>query len=197
VTAGTKLAREGAASWPDERLVSECLKGNEQAWSALIDKYKNLIYSIPVKMGMHDEAADIFQAVCLDLLADLPRLREPRALPKWLMQACYHKCLQVRRKSQQHVTAAETDVEAIPADAEQAPLPDHMLCELEKEQMVRDALTELSPRCERMVRMLFFENPPRPYQEIARELDLATGSIGFVRGRCLEKLKKYLEKMGF
>jgi len=63
--------------------------------------------------------------------------------------------------------------------------------------MVRDALVELSPRCERMVRMLFFENPPRPYQEIARELDLATGSLGFIRGRCLEKLKKQLEKMGF
>jgi RNA polymerase sigma factor (sigma-70 family) len=197
VTAGTKLAREGAASWPDERLISECLKGNEQAWSALIDKYKNLIYSIPVKMGMQDEAADIFQAVCLDLLSDLPRLREPRALPKWLMQACYHKCLHYRRKSQKHLAAPEADAEGIAADVENAPLPDHMLCEVEKEQMVRDALTELSPRCERMVRMLFFENPPRPYQEIARELDLATGSIGFIRGRCLEKLKKYLEKMGF
>ncbi len=194
---GTKLARDGAASWPDERLVSECLNGNEQAWSALIDKYKNLIYSIPVKMGMHDEAADIFQAVCLDLLADLPRLREPRALPKWLMQACYHKCLQYRRKSQKHLVAPETDGADIAADTEHAPLPEQLLVELEKEQMVRDALMELSPRCERMVRMLFFENPPRPYQEIARELDLATGSIGFIRGRCLEKLKKYLEKMGF
>jgi RNA polymerase sigma factor (sigma-70 family) len=197
VIGGTKLAREGAASWCDERLVSECLNGNEQAWSALVDKYKNLIYSIPVKMGMHDEAADIFQAVCLDLLADLPRLREPRALPKWLMQACYHKCLQYRRKSDKHLVAPEADAAEIAADAEHAHLPEQMLVELEKEQMVRDALTELSPRCERMVRMLFFENPPRPYQEIARELDLATGSIGFIRGRCLEKLKKYLEKMGF
>jgi len=197
VIGGTKLAREGAASWSDEGLVTECLNGNEQAWSALIDKYKNLIYSIPVKMGMHEDAADIFQAVCLDLLSDLPRLREPRALPKWLMQACYHKCLQYRRKSETHLAASEADAEDIPADGEHASLADHMLCELEKEQMVRDALTELSPRCERMVRMLFFENPPRPYQEVARELDLATGSIGFIRGRCLEKLRKLLEKMGF
>jgi RNA polymerase sigma factor (sigma-70 family) len=197
VIGGTKLAREGAVSWSDERLVAECLNHNEQAWSALIDKYKNLIYSIPIKMGMHDEAADIFQAVCLDLLSDLPRLREPRALPKWLMQACYHKCLQHRRKSQQNPTAPEDAAERLATDADHTFLPDRVLAELEKEQMVRDALTELSPRCERMVRMLFFENPPRPYQEIARELDLATGSIGFIRGRCLEKLKKQLEKMGF
>ena len=192
----TRFAREGATSWSDERLVSECLKGNEQGWCALIDKYKNLIYSIPVKMGMYDEAADIFQAVCLDLLSDIHRLREPRSLPKWLMQTCYHKCLQYRRKAQQH-RARETEAEEIPAQTERASVPDHMLYELEKEQMVRDALCELSPRCERLVRMLFFENPPRPYQEIARELDLATGSIGFIRGRCLDKLKKQLEKMGF
>ena len=192
-----KLQLERPTAAGDEQLIKQCLKGNQAAWSALIDKYKNLIYSIPVKMGMYDDAADIFQAVCLDLLSDLPRLREPRALPKWLMQACYHKCLQYRRKSEKLRAASESDAEDIPTDAEHASLPDHMLCELEKEQIVRDALIELSPRCERMVRMLFFENPPRPYQEIARELNVATGSIGFIRGRCLDKLKKQLEKMGF
>lgn len=190
-----KSAREGAGSWCDERLVSECLNGNEQAWSALINKYKNLIYSIPVKLGMYEEAADIFQAVCLDLLSDLPQLREPRALPKWLMQACYHKCLQHRRKAGKYVSDSAAETEELPASSES--LPDNLLCDLEKEQMVRDALAELSPRCERMVRMLFYETPPRPYEEVARELKLATGSIGFIRGRCLEKLKKQLEKMGF
>ena len=192
---GAKPAREGMASWPDDRLVPECVKGNEQAWSALIDKYKNLIYSIPIKLGIHDEAADIFQAVCLDLLFDLPRIREPRALPKWLMQACYHKCVQHRRKSERYVAAGENIADTLPADGDQ--LPETLLCELEKEQMVRHALTELNPRCEQMIRMLFFEVPPRPYEAIARELDLATGSIGFIRGRCLDKLKKQLEKMGF
>ena len=189
-----KPQRERQALWPDDHLVSECLKRNEQAWSALIDKYKNLIYSIPVKLGMYEEAAEIFQAVCVDLLADLPKLREPRALPKWLMQVCYHKCLQHRRKTENQVP--------LPDDADlpllgEEPLPEDLIAQLQHEQMVRDAVSDLSPRCERLVRMLFFENPPRPYGEIAKELDLATGSIGFIRGRCLTKLKKQLEKMGF
>lgn len=191
-----KLARDQQLSWSDERLVAECLQGNEQAWAALIDKYKNLIYSIPVKMGMYDDAADIFQAVCLDLLTDLPGLREPRALPKWLMQTCYHKCLHYKRKAERCAPAPDEDA-AVGAAEAQSTLPETMLFELEKEQMVRDALTELSPRCERMVRMLFFETPARPYHEVARELGLATGSIGFIRGRCLDKLRKQLEKMGF
>jgi RNA polymerase sigma factor (sigma-70 family) len=195
VTVGVKLQRERQASWSDERLVSECLKGNEQAWSALIDKYKNLIYSIPIKLGLYEEAPEIFQAVCVDLLVDLRKLREPRALPKWLMQVCYHKCLQHRRKTENQVPLA--DNEDLPLSNEQSPLPEDLLGQLQHEQMVRDAVAELSPRCRRLVRMLFFENPPRPYQEIAKELDLATGSIGFIRGRCLGKLKQQLEKMGF
>lgn len=191
-----KMARDRQLSWPDERLVAECVKGNEQAWSALIDKYKNLIYSVPIKLGMYEEAADLFQAVCVDLLTDLPRLREPRALPKWLMQTCYHKCLQYRRKAEKQPLADDSDVTDLVTDHESV-LPENMLCELEKEQMVRDALTELSPRCDRLIRMLFFETPARPYDEIAQDLGLATGSIGFIRGRCLEKLRKQLEKMGF
>ena len=196
MNSAVKLQREREAQWPDERLVSECLKGNQEAWSALIDKYKNLIYSIPIKLRMYEDAADIFQAVCIDLLAGLPNLRDPKALPKWLMQACYHKCLQYRRRSEKHTSLTNDGGEELQLISED-PLPERMLAELEKEQIVRDAIVELNPRCEQMVRMLFFENPPRPYEEVARELKLATGSIGFIRGRCLQKLRKHLEKMGF
>lgn len=198
MSVATQLQPERGEYWSDERLVSECRKGSEQAWSALIDKYKNLIYSIPVKLGMYEDAADIFQAVCLDLLSDLSRLKEPRALPKWLMQTCYRKCLQYRRRAERHVPFAENhDGAAAAVTDEQSPVPEDLIAQLEKEQGLRDALAQLSPRCERMVRMLFFELPPRPYQEIARELDLANGSIGFIRGRCLAKLRTQLEKMGF
>ncbi|HJT70069.1 MAG TPA: sigma-70 family RNA polymerase sigma factor [Terriglobales bacterium] len=191
-----KLQRERQPQWTDERLVSECLKGNQEAWSALIDKYKNLIYSVPIKLRMYDDAADIFQAVCVDLLTGLPKLREPKALPKWIMQASYHKCLQYRKRAERTSPLTDEKGEDLPLVSGQ-PLPERMLAELQKEQMVRDSIAQLPDRCEQMVKMLFFENPPRPYQDVARELGIATGSIGFIRGRCLQKLRKQLEKLGF
>jgi hypothetical protein len=48
-----------------------------------------------------------------------------------------------------------------------------------------------------MIELLFFEQPPTPYHEVARRLKLATGSIGFIRGRCLQGLKKILAESGF
>jgi RNA polymerase sigma factor (sigma-70 family) len=181
----------------DERLVEQCLKGDQEAWSALIDKYKNLIYSIPVKLGMYQDAPDIFQAVCVELLKELPRLREPRALPKWLMRTCYHRCLHHRKNAEKQVPLSENEVEKQLGSDSAPALPEEMLVQLEREQALRTAIAALPARCERIIRMLFFEIPPRPYQEISRQLDLATGSTGFIRGRCLSRLRKQLQKMGF
>jgi len=196
VSVAAKLKPERQKFQTDERLVADCLRGNQQAWAALVDKYKNLIYSIAIKLNMYDDAGDIFQAVCLDLLTDLPHLREARALPKWLMQTCYHNCLQYRRRAERHVPFEE-EAENSRVESSAAALPEEMLAQLQREQAVRDVMSQLSPRCEQMIRMLFFETPPRPYANIASELGLATGSIGFIRGRCLARLKKQLEKMGF
>ena len=190
----TAAAQSDRVAWSDERLVAACRGGDSDAWAALIDKYKNLIYSIPVKHGLHQEAGDIFQSVCLDLLSELPRLREPKAIAKWLIQTCYHKCLASRRRSERHVELGEEDDATQPAAA---PVPEEMLAEVQREQAVRDALSSLPERCERMVRMLFYQDPPLPYDEVARQLGIATGSVGFIRGRCLTRLRKQLSKMGF
>ena len=192
---GTAARQQRTQHADDEQLIKRCLLGEAEAWSALIDKYKNLIYSIPVKFGMHQDANDIFQAVCVDLFAELPRLREHRALPKWLIQTCYHKCLHHQRLANRLV---DLDPEIVETQGNNAPpLPEQMLVQLEQEQLLRETLTAMPDRCERLIRMLFFEVPVRPYDEIARELGLATGSIGFIRGRCLAQLRKQLEKRGF
>src|SRR5262249_39864886 len=135
-------------------------------------------------------------AVCIDLMSELPNLREHRALPKWLMQTCYHRCLQQRRVEGRHVEFEPEHEEQALGDVD-APLPEQMLVQLEQEQLLRDVVGEMPDRCEQMIRMLFFETPPRPYDDVAKELGLATGSIGFIRGRCLAQLRRELEKKGF
>jgi RNA polymerase sigma factor (sigma-70 family) len=192
------LRRGGpAVTWSDERLVAACLAGNEQAWSALVDKYKNLIYSIPLKYGaMPEDAADVFQSVCVDLLTELPRIRESAALRGWLMTVTANRMFHWKRKQQRRAEQELTDFdrdERATAD----PLAPAMIEEIEREQMVRDAVAGLAPRCREMIRLLFYEEPPVPYRELAQRLGLATGSIGFIRGRCLRRLARALTKAGF
>jgi RNA polymerase sigma factor (sigma-70 family) len=179
----------------DRELVAACLSGDEQAWSELIDRYNRLIYSIPLKQGLsRDEAADIFQAVCLDLVAELSRVRDPQALPAWLIQTTLHKVSKWRRRNDRYVPDEGTHTENAPAP--QADMPDAFIRDVQHTQAVRDAVAALSERCQRMVHMLFFETPARPYKDVASALGVATGSIGFLRGRCLDRLRSTLEEIG-
>jgi RNA polymerase sigma factor (sigma-70 family) len=185
----TKSARE------DEVLVRECLKGNKLAWSALIDKYRSLIFSIPMKRGFSaEDANEIFQSVCLTLLNEISDLREPRALAAWLIRSTSHQCLGLRRKQRRFV-GEEVDENQQVEDPDR--LPDKLLQELEREQILREVISEQSPECTRLIKLLFFETPPIPYAEAARHLGLATGSIGATRGRCLEKLRQALDRRKF
>lgn len=179
----------------DRELVASCLSGDEQAWRELIDRYNRLIFSIPLKQGLsRDEAADIFQAVCLDLVAELPRLRDPQALPAWLIQTTLHKVSKWRRRNDRYVPHEGTQIEDAPAP--DADMPDALIREAQQTQALRDAVAALSDRCQRMVHMLFFETPARPYKDVASQLGVATGSIGFLRGRCLDRLRSALEGIG-
>jgi RNA polymerase sigma factor (sigma-70 family) len=180
----------------DERLVGQCLEGDENAWASILDRYKRLIYSIAIKYGLTvEDANDIFQDVCVELLVALPRLREPRALPKWLAQVTVHKCAHQKRLANRQSIAAHSETLDVVADS--ADRSDQVLLEVEREQVLRDAVTGLSPRCRQLIQALFYETPPRPYREIARALNLASGSIGFIRGRCLGRLRSELYKNGF
>ena len=193
--ARTKASAKPEAKWNDTRLVKECLSGDEAAWAQLIDKYKALIYSIPIKYNLPpQEAADVFQSTCVELLVRLPELREPRALPKWLMQVAHHECYRVKRLSKRVVSR---DSEENSPEPEVPPVAEGLVQQTQEEQMLREAIAVLTPQCRRLVEMLFFESPSRPYAEVAAELGLALGSIGFTRQKCMERLRRQLEELGF
>lgn len=183
--------------WPDARLIRECLDGNERAWSALIDKYKNLIYSVPIRWGLPQaDASDIFQSVIADLLTELGDLRDTNALPTWLVRVAAHKCMRRKREQMREVGHGREEPGPEFSTATERTLED-LLDDARREQILREALYGASLQCRDLIRMLFFEAPTRPYAEVAASLGVAVGSIGFVRRKCLERLRKFLEGSGF
>lgn len=180
------------AAWEDERLVQACLQGKSAAWEALLQKYKRLIYGIPFRYGATaEDAEDIFQNVCLELYDELPRLRNAGALRGWLVTVTSRHSL---RWKQNRLRRGEQDLESA---AEPAAEEEPAIETLERGQLVHEALRQLPARCQQLLELLFFEDPPRPYEQVAKALGLAIGSIGFIRGRCMEKLRKGLEEAGF
>jgi RNA polymerase sigma factor (sigma-70 family) len=199
MTSGTVQRGEGPTSahrgWSDARLVQACVDGDQIAWATLIERYKHLIYSVPFKYrAAPEDAADIFQAVCLELFTALPRLRKIDSLRSWLLTVAAHQCFHWKQRQRKRVDR-EQELEDADAVAD-APLAPEVQAALERDQTVRDTVRQLPPRCQELVRLLFFEETPVAYKDVAARLGLATGSIGFIRGRCLKRLQRLLEDAG-
>ena len=91
--------------WDDGRLIQACRDGDQEAWSVLIHRYRRLIYSIPARYGAQPaDAADIFQAVCLELYAELPRLRKVESLRSWLISVTAHQAFHWKRRAVKRVS---------------------------------------------------------------------------------------------
>jgi RNA polymerase sigma factor (sigma-70 family) len=176
-----------------QQLVKAAGRGDEASWSALIDRYAPLVVTVINRFGLsRADAADVNQTVWLRLVEHLDRLREPEALPMWIVQTTRHECLRVLRASRQTWlfdpldSTAENYVGAAAAadDAD----PDEELLRAERHQALRDAYAELPSQCQRLVSLLLAD-PPLSYEEIGGRLGIPVGSVGPTRGRCVHKLR--------
>jgi RNA polymerase sigma factor (sigma-70 family) len=186
-----------APSITDEKLVGKCLQGDETAWAELVERYKNYVYSIIVRSGIDaGSAADVFQYVWLDVCKDLSKLRKQGAFRPWLTSVTLHRCYRWKdRKAREMIGQAELRSEAADAAASEVVEEPLWVGEIERQQLVRDGLRRLTSRCRELIRQLFFVQPSKPYAELASHLGVATGSIGFIRGRCLKRLRSVIRRL--
>lgn len=185
-------------SYSDPALCELCLAGSQEAWEVLLTRYQNLIYSIPLKFHLNeDEAADIFQAVALDLYTSLEKLRQRERLQPWLISVTRHSCLRYKEKRELEPLSAEemeAVVEALPDPRGEA---EQWLLEVEEENILRQTIARASRRCQELILWLFYSDPVPQYREVAERLGVAKDSVGFIRERCLKKLRALLGKAGF
>ena len=57
-TSALRHRLRGRPTRPTRGSCGQCLEGDKEAWSTLLDRYKRLIYSIPVKYGLSDRRGD-------------------------------------------------------------------------------------------------------------------------------------------
>ena len=185
----------GLAEEDDATLVARCRRGEAAAWEALVHRYQRLVYAIARRVGQDEHAAaDIFQTVFARLLVHLPRIADPQRLQAWIVTTAKREALLALRRGQRTVSMTRVDDGGDDAPefdvADDSPLPEDVLADLQQQELVRRALDRLDARCRELLRMLFRDDDDKlPYEEVAQRLRMSVGSIGPTRARCLAKLR--------
>jgi RNA polymerase sigma factor (sigma-70 family) len=182
------------AKLTDADLVARCLDEDDEAWAALVRRYQRLIASITRKFRLSNEdAADVYQAVNLALFQQLQSLRQLEKLSSWVITVAVRECWKLRERERRTASLEDPDV----AEPSSESTLDDAVYLVERQHLLRGAVDILPDKCRTLIRLLFFQETPDSYEELSRRLGRPVASIGPTRGRCLEKLKKNLEKIGF
>jgi RNA polymerase sigma factor (sigma-70 family) len=170
------------------RMVTGARNGDKGAWDELVERYAPLCWTVSRRFRLSaEDVDDVGQTVWLLLVEHLPDLRDPAALPGWIVTTTHRECLRLLRTHRRTEPLDPADVPAVAPDM--VPSVDEELLAHERRDVVRAAFAQLSPRCQSLLAMLV-QDPPAPYSEISQKLHMPVGSIGPNRARCLERLRR-------
>jgi RNA polymerase sigma factor (sigma-70 family) len=194
---GPVVSLTNAHGASDDVSVWELSAGHFRRWragdhSALDDLVRSLtpvLWHVVRSYGLPaDQSEDVVQTAWLTLVRRHESISDPQAVAAWLTTTARREAWRVSRVSNQAVSLGDEVIESH--------LPHHNdaaseVVTADEHDRLWNCVHELSPRCQRLLRIVAFDNRP-DYAGIATELGMPIGSIGPTRGRCLAKLKALL-----
>jgi len=187
------------SSEDDAALVDRCRRGDATAWAVLVRRYQRLVYAVVMRAGFDEHgAADVFQTVFARLVQHLPTLTQPERLQAWIVTTAKREALRAREIGQRTVSMSRDEDDESPGledtVADDAPLAEDALSELQQLHRLRQGLDRLDERCRELLLLVFRDEDEKlGYDEIARRMNMPMGSLGPTRARCLDKLRRLVE----
>jgi RNA polymerase sigma factor (sigma-70 family) len=177
-----------AREQPVSELLRRAANRDQQAWDLLVSRFGRLVLRAGRRIGLsHADAADVAQLTWIRLFEHAHQIREPERLPAWLSSTARREAIRVAVDAKRYVLSADPTTEngverrgsardAYPVDGDFGP-------ELE------EALSRLPARYQQLLRLLTGDDC-LSYAEIADRMGMPIGSIGPMRMRALEMLRR-------
>ena len=170
-------------------LVARATAGDQTAWDEIVERYAPLVWRIGVRYRLSPEdIADVGQKVWMLLVEKIGSLREPAALPGWLAKTTQRECLHILGEVRRHDHAELPPEDQMPTHPDTAMIEEEILL-AERNAALRAALADLPHNCRELLSMMICD-PPCKYEDISATLGMKIGSIGPLRARCLERIRR-------
>jgi RNA polymerase sigma factor (sigma-70 family) len=173
-----------------ERSVNGAMFGDSAAWDDLVDRFSGLIWAIARGQGLSPtDAAEVSQTTWLRLAEHISEITEPVRVGAWLATTARREANRIARLSARYVLVDPW--EYFDESTGEEELGSELLVR-ERDLVIQHALALLPARCRELLTALVVADPPLSYKQLSEGAEMAIGSIGPTRARCLEHLRELI-----
>jgi RNA polymerase sigma-70 factor (ECF subfamily) len=183
----------------DLLLVDEAKKGNEKAFASLMNRYRDSIYYMLLKMvnnpyDAEDLTIEAFGKAFRNIESYTPRF----AFSTWLFKIATNNCVDFIRKKQLSPTPLDHLLDSLDNVTvniqSDLPDPEESLINHQKIAALKDIVSQLKPRYKALIELRYYKE--YSYEEISSELNLPIGTVKAQLYRAKTLLYNILIKTG-
>lgn len=167
----------------DYRLVKAAIDGDQKAYAQLMDRYRDSIYFMLLKMvNNRDDADDLTIEAFGKAFNKLHQYTPNYAFSTWLFKIASNNCIDfIRKKKKKQLLSLDKPLEGndggeMTMDVPSGTLdPEETYIKEQKKILMHGVVEKLKPRYRTLVELRYFKE--FSYEEIAQELDLPLGTV--------------------
>ena len=160
--------------------VEEARKGNEKAFATLMNRYRDSIYYMLLKMVNNpSDAEDLTIEAFGKAFRNLDSYTPKFAYSTWLFKIATDNCVDFIRKKQRSPTPFDNiqdNIDNVTVNIQSdMPDPEESLINLQKIDAMKDIVSHLKPRYRTLIELRYYKE--YSYDEISAELNLPIGTV--------------------
>ncbi len=176
----------------DQHYINLVLNGNTNSFAALVDRYKDMVYTLSVKMlNNKEEAEEISQDTFIKIYNALNKFKGESKFSTWVYKVTYNTCLDAlkKKKKANNVSYIE-DFSEHQTKALEGILDS--IDEKERNQAIQECLEELPGEDAFLLTLYYFDD--QSVEEIAKVMNNSEANIKVKLFRARKKLASILKK---
>ncbi len=161
-------------------LVEQAKMGDEKAFSSLLNRYRDSIYFMLLKMVNNtSDAEDLTIEAFGKAFRFIDSFTPDYAFSTWLFRIATNNCIDFIRKKQLSpppIDQAQEDVDNMTVNIQSdLPDPEERLINAQETAVLREIVSQLKPRYRKLIELRYFKE--YSYEEIAAEMNLPIGTV--------------------